>query len=161
MHEDKPDRFGKYQDEIGKTHYQICMKICHDFSLDISLITMSIHQMSIFEYINEKHDEDYTYFLYGINWDQSISKNPDFFISVNNKYLNELFNKDYFEFEIIKTISALWNFTNKSKIINYSITKKLEIENDDVIQSIHIFYRNEQLFKIIYFYDSFKEILGH
>jgi hypothetical protein len=159
MYEDKPDRFGKYRDKISKIHYPICTKICHDFSLDLSMVEMPIHQMSIFEYVSEKHDEDYTYFLYGINGLHSTSKNPDFFINVNNKFLNELFSKKYFEFEMIKTISEIWSFTDKNKIVNYSITRKFEIKNNDVIQSVHIFYKGEQLFKIIYFYDSFRKIL--
>ena len=63
MYEDKPDRFGKYRDKIVRIHNLLCTKICDEFSLDISLVEMPIHQMSIFEYISEKHDEDYTYFF--------------------------------------------------------------------------------------------------
>ena len=98
-------------------------------------------------------------FLYGINGKHLLSENPDFFISVNNKYLNDLFNTSYFESEIIKIISEVWNFTDTRKITNYYITKHLEALTNDVIQSVHIFYKGEQLFKIIYFYDSFRKIL--
>jgi hypothetical protein len=159
MHENKPDRFGKYRDKVARIHNCLCTKICDDFSLDISSIEMPIHQMSIYEYVSEKHDEDYTYFLYGINGKDLSSKNPDFFISVNNKYLNDFLNKSYFETEMIKIISEIWNFTETRKIINYSITNYLEIINNDVIQSVHIFYNGEQLFKIIYFYESFRQII--
>jgi len=60
------------------------------------MFEMPINQMSIFEYVSEKHDEDYTYFLYGIILDYSKNINPDFLISVNNKYLNRLYSKKYF-----------------------------------------------------------------
>jgi hypothetical protein len=159
MDEDKPDRFGKYRDRILNIHNPLWVKICNEFSFDISLVEIPIHQMSIYEYISAKHDEDYTYFLYEINEGHSASRNPDFFISVNNKYLNDLFNKNFFEVKIAKLISEIWNYKDVKKMNNYFVTKKLKIVKDDVIQSVHLFYKGEQLFKIIYFYDSFGKIL--
>lgn len=54
MNTDKPDLFGPYAYFMDRVHQKILDTLCIKFNLNKQETELPIHQMSIFEYIDEK-----------------------------------------------------------------------------------------------------------
>ncbi|MBU1045467.1 MAG: hypothetical protein KJ915_13860 [Candidatus Omnitrophica bacterium] len=157
---EKPDRFGRFTSTIKSIHNNIFEKLYIQFCLEKKETELQIYQMSIFEYLEEKHDENYTYFCYLIN-NAHIQEGlmPSIFIAVNNKFKDVMFVNNFFKNDLPLLIVNAWNKTNFKSLDFYLKINKIACKTNDTIQSVHFFYKNEQLFKIMYSYNAVKEIL--
>jgi len=146
-------------DEIKLIHSNIFNKICYEKNIDYKKTELPIHQMSIFEYMEDNHDVNYTYYYYFINTYLN-KETPDLFIAFNNELINSINIDDkYIKNNIVKFIEEEWNMKGITKLIFIKENNKLLFTTNDTIQTCHYFYEGKQIFKIIYFYNSIKKYL--
>lgn len=84
---------------------------------------------------------------------------PSVFISVNNKFMQAVFNDEYFKRDLPELIVKEWDVKEFGSLDFYAKENEITCRQNDVIQSIHYFYKKEQLFKIIYSYNAIKDYL--
>jgi hypothetical protein len=160
---EKPDMFGKYHRTMENIHNVLLEKIIYEQGFAQHKTKMTILQQSIFEYIEEKHDENYLYYIYDVIFPRlSQAKpltSPRMIVCVNGS-IDDRIDRNAIIETVRDTLQTQWSVKTKTTIIFMKTANHLDICTNDTIQTIHYTYESEQLFKIIYFYEGWKDVLG-
>lgn len=162
VEDSKPDRFGSFSEIMNCIHSDLIIQIVKEKSLTLQSVELPIHQMSIYEYIDAKHDENYKYYFYDVSFNKlrnNISNsNPGLIISVNNSFAED-YNKDVIKSLVVNNLMEKWSEVDKVNICLVKETDTIDKNDNDVIQTVHFFYEGEQIFKIIYFFNTWNQLL--
>lgn len=154
MDDDKPDGFGPHRQGIRALHEALTPALAADLNLDLDPKDLAEHQLSAFEYRDEKRGEDYTYLLFDVAFpgdpEAALPGGPGLVVAVSNRYRDQKIPRGYLETTFAETLSAAW-----SRRFPVTLTWKesrgvFPAEQNDTILSAHHFSGRRQVFKVIY-----------